>query len=69
MHRFKVIQFRDACVRYEVEIEASSAHAALEQAKSSDCAWINCRVSTYDNAEMAVEDLTGRELIPSRQVW
>jgi hypothetical protein len=69
MQRFKVIQFRDACVRYEVEMEASCAQAALEQAKSADCAWVQCGVSTYDNAEMEVRDLDERELIAAHEVW
>lgn len=59
MPGFKIIQYRDAYVRFEVEIEADSAQAALERAKSSDCAWIDCGVLTYDNTEMEVRDLDG----------
>lgn len=69
MPRFKVIQYRDACQRYEVEIDADSAKAALEIAKECDCDWRDCGVSTYDNADMEVEDLEGNEIIPSRTVW
>ena len=69
MPRFKVIQYRDACQRYEVEIDAVSAVAALAISKEKDCAWEDCGVSTYDNADMEVQDLDGNELIPSHNVW
>lgn len=69
MPRFRIIQYRDACQRYEVEIDADSADAALEIAKDNDSDWADCGVSTYDNAEMEVQDLDGNELIASHQVW
>jgi hypothetical protein len=69
MPRFKIIQYRDACQRYEVEIEAASAEAALKIAKASECDWVDCGVSTYDNADMEVCDSDGRELIAAHQVW
>lgn len=69
MPRFRVIQYRDACVRYEVELDAETAQAALEHAKTQDCDWVDCGFSTYDNADMEVVDAEGVELIPSHQVW
>lgn len=69
MPRFRIIQYRDACQRYEVEIDANTAERALEIAKESDCNWEDCGVSTYDNADMEVQDLKGNELIPSHNVW
>ena len=69
MPRFKVIQYRDACVRYEVELDAESAEAALEHAKTRGCAWIYCGVSPCDSADMEVLDPDGREKIASHQVW
>lgn len=64
MPRFKVIQYRDACQRYEVEIDAASAQAALAIAKENDCAWEDCGVSTYDNADMEVDRIHRRSFDP-----
>ena len=69
MPRYKIIQYRDACQRYEVEIDAETPAAALNGAKESDCDWKDCGVSTYDNADMEVQDLDGREIIPAHNVW
>jgi len=69
MPKYTIVQFRDACVRYEVALEAPSAEAALARAKSGDCAWIHCGVSIYDNADMEVRDKHGAELIAAHEVW
>ena len=63
MPRYKIIQYRDACQRYETEIDAETPETALAIAKGKDCPWKDCGVSTYDNADMEVQDLSGCELI------
>ncbi len=69
MPTFTIIQFRDACVRYEVEIEAETPEAALAVAKSQPCDWTQCGVSEYDDADMEVRDASGAEHIPAHEVW
>lgn len=69
MPKFKVIQHRDAVVRYEVDIEAETPQAALERAKAFDCNWIEHGHHEFDHAEMEVQDLSGNELIPAQEVW
>lgn len=69
MPKFKVIQHRDAVVRYEVEIEADTPQAALERAKNFDCNWNTGDSYELDHAEMEVQDLSGNELIPAQEVW
>lgn len=69
MAKFKVIQHRDAVVRYQVEIEADTAQAALERAKNYDCDWHTGDCHELDHAEMQVQDLKGNELIPAQEVW
>ena len=69
MPRFKIIQYRDACQRFEVEIDAESPQEALDVARENDCDWKDCGVSIYDNADMEVQDLDVQELIPAHSVW
>lgn len=69
MPKFIVVQFRDACVRYELLIDADTPEAALARAKSGDNTWVHCGVSEYDNAEMEVRDENDVELIAAHEVW
>lgn len=69
MPTYKVIQYRDACQRYEVEIDAATPQAALDIAKETNVDWQDCGVSTYDNADMEVQDSEGNELIATHNVW
>lgn len=69
MAKFKVIQERDAIIRFETEVEAETPEAALEHAKSRGCAWVDVGHYPLDSANMAVQDLSGAELLPFREAW
>lgn len=69
MPKFKVVQERDAIIRFEVEIEADTPEVALERARQVDCKWVEIGHYELDRADMAVHDLSGAELLPSREVW
>lgn len=69
MPTFKVVQHRDAIIHFETEVDAATPEAALEHAKSCDCAWVETSHDTLDHAEMEVQDLKGATLVPSRDVW
>lgn len=69
MPTYTVIQYRDATIRYETEIEADTPQAALERAKTWDCLWTTGDCAELDHADMEVRDALGAELIPSHEVW
>lgn len=53
---FKVVQLRDAYVRYEATIIAASADAALEMADDNECEWQEMGASEYDARNLYVYD-------------
>ena len=69
MPRYKIIQERDAIIRFEAEIEAATPAAALDRARHWNCPWIETGRHQLDRADMAVYDLSGAELIAAREVW
>jgi hypothetical protein len=69
MPRFKIIQERDATIRFEVEVEAASPEPALELAATCSCAWTETGHFAHDSADMSVVDATGAILLPARKVW
>jgi hypothetical protein len=69
MPKFKVVQERDAIIRFETEVEAETPEAAWEHARNRGCPWVDAAHYPLDRAHMAVYDLSGAELFPSREVW
>jgi hypothetical protein len=69
MPKFKVVQERDAIIRFETEIEAETPQAAWEHARNWACPWVDAGHFPLDSAQMAVCDLAGAEVIPFRKAW
>ncbi len=69
MAKFKIIQHRDAVIRYETMIEAETAAAAPQKAKRYDCRWTTGDCAELNHAEMEVQDLSGSVLIEAREIW